>query len=316
MDNSSKTGGLYALLAYGMWSIAPIYLKLLKTVPAAEILAHRVIWSFLITLIIIIVWRKGSALQAVLRSPKSLLALLASTALIGLNWGVFIGSVNADQMLSASLGYYITPLINIFLGVVFFSERLDKVRTLAVLLCVAAVSFELFQFGRLPWISLTLAISFGLYGLVRKKVGVDSLSGMVLETGLLVPLGLLYLIFIQTPTSNPLNNSIWLNLLLVGAGPVSMTPLMFFAAAANRISMTALGFFQYIAPSTMFLLAVFVYGETLSLAKLVTFGLIWLALIIVTGDSLRQMRRSRQSQTGAELLVAEPGAAGTVEQKA
>lgn len=307
MDSNAKTGAIYALFAYSIWAIAPMYLKLLNFVPAVEILAHRVIWSFLITLVIILLWRKGPALLAVLRSPKSLLALLASTLLIGFNWGLFIWAINANFMLSASLGYYINPLMSILLGMIFFGERLDKVRTLAAVLCVSAVVFELVRFGQLPWIALALAGSFAIYGLVRKKLGVDSLSGMALETGLLMPLGLLYLAIFQTPTSNPLDNPWWLNLLLIGAGPVSMTPLMLFAAAANRISLTALGFFQYIAPSGMFLAAVFIYGEPLSPAKLVTFGMIWIALLILSIDSLRQMRRSRRQRASDALLVTEPG---------
>jgi len=308
MDNNTKTGAIYALLAYTIWAIAPMYLKVLREVPAVEILAHRIIWSFLITLVIILLLRRREALFKVLRNRKALWALLASTTLIGFNWGLFIWAVNANYLLSASLGYYINPLMSILLGMIFFAERLDKVRTIAAVLCVSAVVFEVIQFGQLPWISLALAGSFAIYGLVRKKLGVDSFTGMALETGLLLPIALLYLFIMQTPTSNPLHNSLWLNLLLIGAGPVSMTPLMLFAAAANRISLTALGFFQYIAPSGMFLSAVFIYGEPLSPAKLVTFGLIWLALLIISIDSLRQMRRSRRLRKHeAELLVTEPG---------
>lgn len=305
MDNNTKTGAIYALLAYSIWAIAPMYLKLLSAIPALEILAHRVIWSCLITAVIIVLLRRRDALFTVLRSPKSLWALLASTLLIGFNWGLFIWAINANFMLSASLGYYINPLISILLGMIFFGERLGKVRTIAALMCVSAVSFEVIQFGQLPWIALALATSFALYGLVRKKLGVDSLTGMALETALLMPIGILYLMLSPSPSSNPLNNSLWLNLLLIGAGPVSMTPLMLFAAAANRISLTALGFFQYIAPSGMFLSAVFIYGEPLSPAKLITFGIIWTALVILSVDSLRQLRHSRRQAN--PLPVVEPG---------
>ena len=175
----------------------------------------------------------------------------------------------------------------------FFRERLDRVRTIAASLCLLAVLFELVQFGRLPWIALVLACSFGLYGLVRKKLGVDSFTGMALETGLLLPVAMGYLLFTTSPTSNLLVNPGWTNLLLIAAGPITMVPLMCFAAAANRISLTALGFFQYIGPSGIFLLAVFVYDEPLSPEKLVTFGLIWLALAILTFDSLFKLRRRR-----------------------
>lgn len=305
MDNNSKTGALFALTAYTLWAIAPMYLKLLNQLPATEILAHRIIWSFLLTMVIILVLRRREALLTALRSPRARWALLASTLLIGFNWGLFIWTVNANFMLSASLGYYINPLMSILLGMLFFGERLDRVRTLAAGLCVAAVIFELVQFGRLPWIALMLAGSFAVYGLVRKKLGVDSFTGMALETGSMLPLAIVYLIITPTASSDMLSNSLWTNLLLIGAGPVTMAPLLCFAAAANRISLTALGFFQYIAPSGMFLLAVFVYGETLVPAKLITFGLIWTALIILSVDSLRQYRRSRRRSDS--LAVVEPG---------
>ncbi|GGX63243.1 EamA family transporter RarD [Saccharospirillum salsuginis] len=295
MDQSTKSGALYALTAYGLWAIAPVYFKVMKDIPATEILAHRIIWSFLLTLGLIALFKKRDVLVAALRSPRARWALLASTTLIGFNWGIFIWAVNANYMLSASLGYYINPLINVLFGMLFFRERLDRIRTVAVGLCIVAVTFELVQFGRLPWIALVLATSFGLYGLVRKKLGVDSFTGMALETGLMLPIAAGYLLFSTSPSTDLTGNSALTNLLLFAAGPVTMVPLMCFAAAANRISLTSLGFFQYIAPSGMFLLAVFVYGEPLSPAKLVTFALIWTALGIMTFDSLRKLRKSRKA---------------------
>ncbi|NVK44649.1 MAG: EamA family transporter RarD [Oceanospirillaceae bacterium] len=292
MNLTAKSGALLAITAYSLWGIAPVYFKLLQSVPATEILAHRVLWSFVLTLGLIVLLRRRDELMATLRSRRALLALLASTTLIGVNWGIFIWAVNHNYMLSASLGYYINPLINILLGMLFFRERLDRVRTIAALLCVAAVLFELVQFGRLPWIALALATTFGLYGLVRKKIGVSSFTGMALETGIMLPLAAAYLLLINSPTSDLASNPAWINLLLFAAGPVTMVPLMCFAAAANRISLTALGFFQYIGPSGMFLLAVFVYDEPLSPGKLVTFGLIWSALALLTFDSLLKLRRA------------------------
>ncbi len=293
MDESTRKGTLFALAAYTIWAVMPVYFKLMQSVPAAEILAHRIVWSFVLTLGLIALFRQRDLLMAALRSRRARWALLASTTLIGLNWGVFIWAVNNNYMLSASLGYYINPLINIMLGMIFFRERLDRVRSLAAGLCLVAVAFELIQFGRLPWLALFLATSFGLYGLVRKKLGVDSFTGMALETGLLLPLAIGYWLFSTSPTSDLLANSAWINALLFAAGPVTMVPLLCFAAAANRISLTALGFFQYIAPSGMFLLAVFVYDEVLGPGKLITFGLIWLALAILTVDSLYKLRRRR-----------------------
>ncbi len=293
MDQTTKSGVLLALAAYGSWGIAPIYFKLMQTVPAIEILAHRVVWSFLLTLILIGLLRKRRALTTALRSRRVKLTLLASTVLIGFNWGLFIWSVNSGNLLSASLGYYINPLINIFLGVLFLGERLDRVRTLAASLCAAAVMFEIVRFGSLPWVALGLACSFGLYGLVRKRLAVDSFTGMALETGLLLPLAIGYLLLSSSPSTDLTNNSTSLNLLLLAAGPVTMLPLLCFTAAANRISLTALGFFQYIAPTGMLLLAVFVFGEALSSGTLITFGLIWAALALVSFDSVKRLRSAR-----------------------
>lgn len=296
MVSATRSGAFYALTAYILWSVAPIYFKIMGDVAAAELLSHRIIWSFLLTLGLIFLFRKRAALMTALRSSRTRWNLLASTILIGFNWGLFIWAVQSNYMLSASLGYYINPLMNILLGMIFFKDRLDRVRTIAALLCVAAVVFELIQFGRLPWVALLLATSFALYGLVRKKIGVDSFTGMALETGLLLPVAAGYLLFTSSPTSNLIENTWSINLLLFAAGPVTMVPLMCFAAAANRISLTALGFFQYIAPSGMFLLAVFVYGETLSPGKLVTFGLIWAALLLLTLDSLRTLGRNQSAK--------------------
>lgn len=296
MISATRSGAFYALTAYILWSVAPIYFKIMNDVAAAELLSHRIIWSFLLTLGLIFLFRKRAALMTALRSSRTRWNLLASTILIGFNWGLFIWAVQSNYMLSASLGYYINPLINILLGMIFFRDRLDRVRTIAALLCVAAVAFELIQFGRLPWVALLLATSFALYGLVRKKIGVDSFTGMALETGLLLPVAAGYLLFTTSPTSNLIENTWSINLLLFAAGPVTMVPLMCFAAAANRISLTALGFFQYIAPSGMFLLAVFVYGETLSPGKLVTFGLIWTALLLLTLDSLHTLGRNQSAK--------------------
>lgn len=293
MDQTTRSGVLLALAAYGFWGTAPIYFKLMQTVPATEILAHRVVWSFLLTLVLIVLLSKRRALTTALRSRRARWSLLASTILIGFNWGLFIWSVNSDHLLSASLGYYINPLINIFLGVLFLGERLDRVRSIAAGLCAAAVIFEIVRFGSLPWVALGLACSFGLYGLVRKRLALDSFTGMALETGLLLPLAIGYLLLSSSPTTDLTTNPASLNLLLLAAGPVTMLPLLCFTAAANRISLTALGFFQYIGPTGMLLLAVFVYGETLSSGTLLTFSLIWAALALVSFDSVNRLRQAR-----------------------
>ena len=286
MERHKKQGVILALAAYGLWAIAPIYFKWIKHIGAFEILAHRVLWSLLLTLIIILFTKRLPALVAALLSRKIRIYLFASTCLIGINWGIFIWAVNSNHLLSASLGYYINPLVNIFLGMIFFAERLGRVQKLAALLCIGAVSFEIWQFGKLPWIALILAVSFGLYGLVRKKLAVDSFVGMALETGLLLPLAVGYLLLSGTNSLTFDNASVLSLGQLFLAGPITMIPLLCFAAAANRISLTALGFFQYLGPTGMLLLAVYVYGEPLTPEKLTTFTIIWFALALLIGENL------------------------------
>ena len=293
MQTSSRSGVFYALSAFILWAITPIYFKEMSFLPATEILSHRIIWSCLIVLVLILILGYGKALKAVIQSPKTLMAMAVSTVLIAINWGTFIWAVQNDQMLSASLGYYINPLISILLGVIFFKDKLDRVRKAAVLLCFGAVAFEVIKFGSLPWVALFLAISFGFYGLVRKKVAVDSFTGMAIETGILLPFALTYLMLTDSSSGNIFDNSTTTNLLLFAAGPVTMIPLMCFAAAANRVSMVTLGFFQYIGPTGMFILAVFLYNEPLSIDKLITFILIWAALAMLVFDSIRRMRNTR-----------------------
>ncbi|MEP3350054.1 MAG: EamA family transporter RarD [Marinomonas sp.] len=293
MQTSSRSGVFYALSAFILWAITPIYFKEMSFLPATEILSHRIIWSCLIVLVLILILGYGKALKTVIQSPKALMAMTVSTVLIAINWGTFIWAVQNDQMLSASLGYYINPLISILLGVIFFKDKLDRVRKAAVLLCFGAVAFEVIKFGSLPWVALSLAISFGFYGLVRKKVAVDSFTGMAIETGILLPFALTYLMLTDSSSGNIFDNSTTTNLLLFAAGPVTMIPLMCFAAAANRVSMVTLGFFQYIGPTGMFILAVFLYNEPLSIDKLITFILIWAALAMLVFDSIRRMRNTR-----------------------
>ncbi|MCW4630431.1 MULTISPECIES: EamA family transporter RarD [Marinomonas] len=296
MQTSSKSGIFYALTAFTLWAIAPIYFKEMSFVPAQEVLAHRIIWSCVIVLVLIVALRYGAALIRILRSPKALLAMLVSTVLIGLNWGIFICAVQSNMLLSASLGYYINPLISILLGMIFFQDKLDRTRKIAVGLCFCAVAFEVIQFGSLPWVALALALTFGIYGLVRKKVAVDSFTGMAIETALMLPFALAYLLMSDSPSANMFENSSTVNWLLFAAGPITMVPLMCFAAAANRVSLVTLGFFQYIGPTGMFILAVFLYDEPLSPEKLITFTLIWSALAMLIIDSVRKIRKTQSNE--------------------
>ncbi|MFC3912868.1 EamA family transporter RarD [Pseudaeromonas sharmana] len=293
MSNEQK-GILYALSAFLIWGVCPIYFKWLTAVPAGEILTHRIIWSCVLLLVLLVVTRQGYKVRQVLRQPRQLLNLTLSALLVAGNWLLFIWSVNHNHLLEASLGYYINPLLNILLGMLFLGERLRRLQWLAVGLATLGVLIQVVMIGHLPWIALTLAGSFGIYGLIRKKIPVDAQSGLFVETLLLLPLALFYLLAIaDSPTSDMSANPLSLNLLLLAAGVVTTVPLLLFTAGARLIPLSTLGFIQYLGPSLMFLLAITLYGEPIQGAKLLTFGFIWLALALFSAESWRYARRQR-----------------------
>jgi chloramphenicol-sensitive protein RarD len=213
---------------------------------------------------------------------------------VGINWLIFIWAVNADHMLDASLGYYINPLLNVLLGMMFLGERLRKLQWLAVFLAAIGVLVQLVVFGSVPIVAIALAFSFGFYGLLRKKINMDAQTGLFIETLVMLPAAAIYVFFIaNSATSDMSTNSLSLNLLLFAAGIVTTLPLLCFTGAATRIKLSTLGFFQYIGPSLMFLLAVLVYGEAFTLDKAVTFGFIWGALLVFSVDGIRNSKKSR-----------------------
>ncbi|MDR6352233.1 chloramphenicol-sensitive protein RarD [Pantoea sp. SORGH_AS 659] len=295
MDSQQTRQGIgYALGAYFIWGIAPAYFKLVKEVPATEIMTHRVIWSALFMLLLITLTRSWTQVRSVLAQPKKVLLLALTAITIGGNWLLFIWAVNNQHMLEASLGYFINPLINVVFGMLFLRERFRRLQWLAVLLATTGVLVQLWQFGSLPIIGLGLALSFALYGLVRKKIQVDAQSGMLIETLWLFPLAAIYLFgFADSATSHLSANAMSLNLKLVAAGIITTIPLMFFAAACARLRLSTVGFFQYLGPTLMFLLAVLFYGERLTPDKMVTFGFIWLALAVFIIDAVAFSARAR-----------------------
>lgn len=274
-----------------MWGFAPMYFKLLQHIPAMEILVHRIVWSILVMVILIVALKHGRRVYDGLRNRKVMLTLVLSGVLLATNWVLFIWAVNNDHLLDASLGYYINPLVNVFLGRLFLGEKLRPLQQVAVVMAVLGVTILVVSFGKLPWIALVLASTFGLYGLLRKKVSVDSLPGLFLETLLMLPFALVFWLFFASPASDMTANSLNDNLLLIAAGIVTTLPLLCFTAAAKRIQYSTLGFFQYIGPSIMFLLAVFLYGEPLDNDRLITFGFVWSALVLFSFDSVRNYRR-------------------------
>lgn len=294
----ARQGVLLAIGAYTMWGIAPIYFKSISSVSALEILSHRVVWSFFLLAALLHFGRNWRTVSAVITNKSKMLYLVSTAILVGVNWLIFIWAVNANHMLDASLGYYINPLFNILLGMIFLGERLRKLQWFAVALAACGVLVQLVMFGSVPIVAIALAMSFGVYGLLRKKVSVDAQTGLFIETLVMLPAAAIYLLFIaSTPTSNLLNNPASLNILLVAAGVVTTLPLLCFTGAATRLKLSTLGFFQYIGPSLMFLLAVLIYGEAFTSDKAITFAFIWGALVLFSFDGLRNNRNVRRAAT-------------------
>lgn len=293
-DKSARSGVLFAIAAYSMWGFAPIYFKLLDQVPAIEILLHRIVWSVLLLLALVAITGHFNKVKKALNTPKVLKILLVSGLLLACNWFLFIWAINNDHLLDASLGYYINPLLNVFLGRVFLGERLRHLQQFAVGLAVAGVVIFIVSYGQVPWVALTLAGTFGVYGLLRKQVAVDSLPGLLIESCMMLPAAIIYWLFFASQMSNMATNDTALNVTLICAGIVTTAPLLCFTAAARRIMYSTLGFFQYIGPSIMFVLATLVYAEPFDSAKLVMFAFVWLALGVFSYDSLRHYHRARK----------------------
>jgi chloramphenicol-sensitive protein RarD len=294
-NNKDRNGVINAISAYVLWGLAPIYFKLISTVSSDEIMVHRIIWSSLLLFLIVVVSKRYRVLVNTIKQPKLLAKLALTASFLLVNWFLFIWAINNDHLLDASLGYFINPLFSVALGVIFLGERLRKMQKFAVVLALCGVLIQLVALGSLPVVSLALAGTFGIYGLLRKKLHIDSFVGLLIESSMMLPLAILYwLLFIDSSTANMLENNFDLNMLLIAAGVVTTAPLLCFTAAAKRLTLSTLGFFQYIGPSIMFVLATFYYQETLEPAKLFTFAAIWLALVIYSVDSLKSRKEKRK----------------------
>lgn len=289
----TRQGIFFALGAYFIWGVAPVYFKLIQQVAPGEIMTHRVIWSFFFMLVLLTASRHWRNVRTVIQHPKKVLLLALSAVVICGNWLLYIWAVNNHHLLEASLGYFINPLLNVLVGMVFLGERFRRLQWLAVALAACGVLIQVWQFGSVPVIALSLAISFSFYGLLRKKIAVDAQSGMLIETSwLLIPAAIYLFAIADSPTSHLGSNPMSLNLLLAAAGVITTVPLMLFTAACARLKLSTVGFFQYLAPTLMFLLAVLFYGEQMTPDKVVTFGFIWTALALFIADALLALRRS------------------------
>ncbi|MGB1300345.1 MAG: EamA family transporter RarD [Pseudoalteromonas tetraodonis] len=304
IDTEQRKGAIFACLAFFMWGLAPIYFKMIQHVSAFEILMHRVIWSVMFLILVVSVLNYWNKIKRILIQPKLILMLVVTSTLLGFNWGLFIWAINNNHMLDASLGYYINPLLNVLLGMVFLNERLRKLQGAAVALAFTGVLLQLISFGSFPVVAFSLATSFALYGLLRKKLQVDALPGILIEALILLPVALTYWwLMVPTETSNLSANDWLTNALLVSAGIVTTLPLLCFTGAAKRLQYTTLGFFQYIGPSLMFILAVVFYGEVFDAERVITFACIWSALAIFSWDSYHQSRKRRKAAIVASGVV-------------
>jgi chloramphenicol-sensitive protein RarD len=289
---SHEASGLIAgIAAFLTWGLIPGYWKLLKSVSAPEILAHRFVWTSLFLVVILSVTRRWSEVSSVVRSQKTLWFCLASGLAIATNWFFFIFAVLIDRVLETSLGYFMTPLVNVLFGAIFLRERLTRLQIVAVALAAAAVLYLTLGYGRWPGIALTLCTTFGLYGLLRKQSGTAAIPGLFVETISILPIAVAYLIWQEVHGQIVFGHcTAPISILLVSTGIVTAVPLFWFGHAARHLRLTTLGFLQYLSPSASFILAVWAYHEPLTRAYLVTFALIWLALVIFTVEAVIRLR--------------------------
>ena len=289
-------GLTYALGAYALWGIVPVYFKWLSDVPPVEIVAQRIVWTVPLLTAMLVLRRQTREFAALLRNPALLRNLFLSASLIGTNWLAFIWAVNSGHILATSIAYYINPLVTVLLGRIFLAERLNHNQMLAV--AVAAIGVALLAADAVDtlWVSLFLAGSFAGYGLIRKVTPVGSVPGLAMETLMLAPLALVAAGYhVVTDAAHGFGSGMEISLLLTAAGVVTAVPLLMFATAARRMSLTAMGFCQYLAPSITFCLGVFVYGEPMNAARLASFALIWVSIAIFSVDALATLRRARRS---------------------
>ncbi|GAA4427427.1 EamA family transporter RarD [Actinokineospora soli] len=287
-----ENGFLLGLGAYVIWGFFPLYWPLLEPSGPVEVLAHRIVWSLAAVGAMLLVARRWGALRGVLRSPRTLGYVAVGAVVIGANWVLFIWGVNNGHVVEVSLGYFINPLVTILLGVLVMGERLRPLQWAALAVALVAVVQLTLDYGALPWLALALAASFGTYGLMKKKAAIGAVEGLALETALLVPLAGGYLVFLHAGAGGTFGAHGWAHaLLLAGTGLVTVVPLLLFGGAATRVPMATLGLLQYVTPSLQFVLGLVVFHEQMTTARWVGFALVWLALLLISAESLAHHRR-------------------------
>jgi chloramphenicol-sensitive protein RarD len=297
-------GTLYVIGAYLLWGFLPIYWKALHGLPPLETLANRIVWSLVFVMLLLVWHRHWGWLAGALRDRRTLFVFLLSGGILALNWGTYIWAVNVDRVVETSLGYFINPLLSVVLGVLFLRERLRQGQWTAVIAATLGVIYLTFAYGQPPWVALTLAFSFGIYGFIRKTAVLGSLEGLTLEMGWLFLPALFYLLYLQQQGTGQFGQTDWrTTLLLLGSGVVTAVPLLWFSTAARTIPLTQIGILQYIAPTCQFLIGIFLYQEPFSRSLLFGFSLIWLGLIIYTAESLFNTRRTRLAAAAVTISV-------------
>lgn len=292
--NKNRSGILALFLAYLIWGAMPVYWKALEFLSSSEILGHRVIWSAIFTSILILLQKNWiSAVDLISNRKKDVLLLAAGGFLIAFNWGLYIWAINHGRILEASLGYFINPLVSMFFGMIFFHEKLRKVQLVALALAVTGVAAELIAVGSIPIVSIGLALSFGLYGVLKKAISVSPSVSLFIETVTICPLAMVWLFLLQETGVASYPYDFTTNLLLAGTGIITSIPLILFAYGASRVPMTTMGFVQYVSPTLSFILGTFVYNEPLLISRICTFLFIWTALVLYSADAIIFSRRMK-----------------------
>lgn len=299
--SATRAGLLYAAAAYLAWGLFPVYFRLLRGVPAQEILCHRIVWSAAFVALLVTALRRWPAVVGQLRAPGVLLRLGASAIFISGNWLVYIWAVNSGRVLEASLGYFVNPLVSVLLGVVFLRESLSRVQAAAVALAGLGVASLVVRAGAVPWVAIALALTFGLYGLVRKQVKVDAIAGLLGEVTLLGPAAVAYLALQRTTGASHFDAHV--APLLASSGVVTALPLIWFAVGVRRLRLSTIGLLQYLNPTMQFLIAVFAFGERFTGAHALAFGCIWASLALYSGDTLLAARRAAATEARARGAV-------------
>src|SRR4051795_4738707 len=298
MERENATGIIYTAGAYLLWGILPIYWKFIDEVPALEILAHRVIWSFIFVLIIVVLLKRKilkNFFQVQMSQKKTWLGLFLASLFISINWFTYIYAVNTNHIVEASLGYYINPLIAVLLGVFVLREKVNVLQAISFVIAGIGVIYMTVSVGKLPWISLVLALSFGFYGLSKKLIKVDSILGLLLETLFVLPFALLFLAYLGVNDQHSFSTgSIKNDLFLLGSGIATALPLLWFGIGAQKIPLYMVGFLQYISPTISLILGVLMYGESFTKDHVVTFACIWIAIALFTISNIRQGIKKRK----------------------